>query len=231
MGKKYHGWKKCPYGGKGAVGGTAAYCIPADGQGAAEDMHTLALCQIFQVAVYDGAEAFAAAVAEYGAPAVLTGDESGGIDVSAYGFSVPGSSGGVLTELEGLTNQVKVMEEKVVPHMGGASVGGAPTGAIVCITVPTEEFPGGVDLVPLRHAVPSVAIGPPVSAVACSFEATGASFVETDKHSEHRSIDEFRAGSAEEEFPPEIYEELYVGAPATGISRFTDIRQSWNQYR
>ncbi|KAK3258044.1 hypothetical protein CYMTET_32896 [Cymbomonas tetramitiformis] len=83
MGKKYHGWKDCPYGGKGATGGTAAFCMPADRrrEGAAEAMHTLALCEIFQVAADDGAEAFAAAMAEYGAPAVLVGDESDGIHV------------------------------------------------------------------------------------------------------------------------------------------------------
>ncbi|KAK3239763.1 hypothetical protein CYMTET_50332 [Cymbomonas tetramitiformis] len=79
-GKKYHGWKECPYGGKGAASGTAAYCMPADGEGAAEAMHTLALYQIFQVVADDGAEAFAAAVAEYGAPAVLAGGESDDID-------------------------------------------------------------------------------------------------------------------------------------------------------
>ncbi|KAK3267863.1 hypothetical protein CYMTET_23605 [Cymbomonas tetramitiformis] len=32
-GKKYHGYKECPYGGKNAAG-TAAYCMPADAQGA-----------------------------------------------------------------------------------------------------------------------------------------------------------------------------------------------------
>ncbi|KAK3256170.1 hypothetical protein CYMTET_34680 [Cymbomonas tetramitiformis] len=57
VGKKYHKWKEWPYGGKGAVGGTAACCMPVDGEGAADDMHTLALCHIFQVAANDGAEA------------------------------------------------------------------------------------------------------------------------------------------------------------------------------
>ncbi|KAK3284431.1 hypothetical protein CYMTET_7932 [Cymbomonas tetramitiformis] len=69
--------------------------MPADGEGADEAMHTLlALCQIFRMAADDGSEAFAAAVAEYGAPAVLAGGESDGIDVSAYGFAVSDSSGG-----------------------------------------------------------------------------------------------------------------------------------------
>ncbi|KAK3238817.1 hypothetical protein CYMTET_51204 [Cymbomonas tetramitiformis] len=113
--KKYcHGWKECSYVGKGATGGTAAYCMPADGEGAAEAMHNLALCQIFQVAADDGAEASAAAVAEYGAPAMLAGGESDDdIDVSAYGFTVSDSGSGVLTELETLTSQVKAMEENV----------------------------------------------------------------------------------------------------------------------
>ncbi|KAK3246599.1 hypothetical protein CYMTET_43869 [Cymbomonas tetramitiformis] len=38
----------------------------------------------FQVAADDGAEAFAAAVADYGAPAVLAGGEFDGIDAPAY---------------------------------------------------------------------------------------------------------------------------------------------------
>ncbi|KAK3235533.1 hypothetical protein CYMTET_54273 [Cymbomonas tetramitiformis] len=89
--------------------------------------------------------------------------ESDGIDVSAYGFSVPGSSG-LLTELEGLTSQVKAMEAKVgvylsqvsllgdddvgdAAHGGGASAGGVPAAGFH-YGVPTEEFPGGIDLVP-----------------------------------------------------------------------------------
>ncbi|KAK3243144.1 hypothetical protein CYMTET_47177 [Cymbomonas tetramitiformis] len=58
-----------------------------------------------RVAADDGLEACAAAVAEYGAPAVLAGGESDEIDVSAYGFTVPGSGSGVLSELETLTGQ------------------------------------------------------------------------------------------------------------------------------
>ncbi|KAK3272708.1 hypothetical protein CYMTET_19012 [Cymbomonas tetramitiformis] len=72
----------------------------------------------FRKRLTDGAEAFAAAVAEYGAPAVLAGgdsDRSDGIDMSAYGFfSVAVHGAGVMAELEGLTSQVKAMEEKVV---------------------------------------------------------------------------------------------------------------------
>ncbi|KAK3240549.1 hypothetical protein CYMTET_49619 [Cymbomonas tetramitiformis] len=107
----------------------------------AEAMRTLTLCQIFQVAADDGSEAFAAAVAEYGALAVLAGGESDEIDVSAYGFT-PDSGNGVLSELEALTGQV-------VPRGGGASAGGAlATGGYMGqFCVPTEEFPGGVDMV------------------------------------------------------------------------------------
>ncbi|KAK3243871.1 hypothetical protein CYMTET_46494 [Cymbomonas tetramitiformis] len=204
--------------------------MPADGEGAAEAMHALALCQIFQEAADDGAEAFAAAVAEYGAPAVLAGGESDGIDVSAYGFSVAAHGTGVMAELEGLTSQVKAMEEKVgvhlsqvslvgdedahavhapasalyagsamgdilprqaVPHEGGASAGGAPAGMSFHMGVPTEEFPGGVELVPVRHRVPSVAVGPAVSAVACSFGQTDAPPVAPESNCGYFLIDEF----------------------------------------
>ncbi|KAK3279426.1 hypothetical protein CYMTET_12691 [Cymbomonas tetramitiformis] len=114
----YHGYKECPtYGGKSAAGGTAAYCMPADGGGADEAMRTLALCHIFQVAADDGSEAFAAAVGEYGAPAVLAGGESDEIDVSAYGFTVPESGSGVLSALEALTGQVRAMEERIGVHL------------------------------------------------------------------------------------------------------------------
>ncbi|KAK3271286.1 hypothetical protein CYMTET_20355 [Cymbomonas tetramitiformis] len=121
-GKKYHGYKECPYGGKNAAG-TAAYCMPAGGEGADEAMRTLALCQIFQVAADDGSDAFAAAVAEYGAPAVLAGGKSDDIDVSAYGFTVDGSSSGVMpSELEALTGQVRAMEERVGVHLSQVSL-------------------------------------------------------------------------------------------------------------
>ncbi|KAK3287256.1 hypothetical protein CYMTET_5218 [Cymbomonas tetramitiformis] len=89
-----------------------------------------------------------AALAEYGAPAVLTGDESDGIDVSAYGFSVPGSSG-VLTELEGLTSQVKAMEAKVGVHLSQVSLLGdddvgahrAPVSALSAKSAVTSDAP------------------------------------------------------------------------------------------
>ncbi|KAK3275053.1 hypothetical protein CYMTET_16803 [Cymbomonas tetramitiformis] len=165
--------------------------MPADGEGADEVMRTLALCQIFQVAADDGSDAFAAAVAEYGAPAVLASGESDDINVSAYGFTVAGSGSGVLSELEALTGQVRAMEERVgvhlsqvslvenagviehrapvdapsanavasgvpqqvVPPAGGASAGGALAmgGYMAHVNQPTAEFPGGVEMIPVRH--------------------------------------------------------------------------------
>ncbi|KAK3232935.1 hypothetical protein CYMTET_56739 [Cymbomonas tetramitiformis] len=217
VGKEYHGCVEgMPLRREGGGGRHCGLLLTA--RVLPKRMHSLARCRIFQVAAGDGAEAFAAAVAEYGAPAVLTGDASDGIDVSAYGFSVPGPSC-VLAELEGITSQWCYGERHAAAGgaahaVGGASIGGAPAGAVACITVPTEEFPGGVELVPLRHAVPTVAAGPPISVVTCSFEPAEASFLEAENHSEHLSIDEFLAGSADEEFPPKIYEESCVGAPA-----------------
>ncbi|KAK3250952.1 hypothetical protein CYMTET_39692 [Cymbomonas tetramitiformis] len=215
VGKKYHEYTHCPFGGR-AVSGSAAYAMPVDDEGAAETMHALALCHIFLVAAGEGEDAFAAAVQEYGAPAVLAGWESDGIDVSAYGFSVSGRrrGGGVLAELHGLIDQVKAMEEKVVPHCGaGAAVSTIPAGCAAHVCIPTEEFPGGVDRVPLRRPVPSVTLGAPISAVACSFGRSDASFAELEEKSEAPPIEEMFVDSEDEEFPPSIFEESFVGAP------------------
>ncbi|KAK3264129.1 hypothetical protein CYMTET_27105, partial [Cymbomonas tetramitiformis] len=119
-GKTYHGWKKCPCDGKSATGGTAAYCMPADGEGSDETMHTLALCHIFQV---------------------------------------------------------RAMEEKVGMHLSHVSLLDN-VDVPYHYHVPTEEFPGGIELVPVRHYVPSMTIEPLISAVACSFEPVTESFVE-----------------------------------------------------
>ncbi|KAK3242709.1 hypothetical protein CYMTET_47613 [Cymbomonas tetramitiformis] len=197
-GKKCHGYKECPYGGKSATGGSAAYCMP--------------------VAADDGSEAFTAAVAEYGAPAVLAGGESDGIDVSAYGFAVSDSGSGVLSELESLTGQVRAMEEnvgvhisqfslaededvrehhapvgapsanavasdvprQVVPHGGGASAGGAlATGGYMAqFRMLTEEFPGGVDLVPqvIGCGAPPPGLRPNFVMLACFLGLLGIGF-------------------------------------------------------
>ncbi|KAK3272696.1 hypothetical protein CYMTET_19023 [Cymbomonas tetramitiformis] len=70
---------------------TAAYCQPVE-ECTPEEVHTLALCQVFQATAEDGASAFAAAVELHGAPAVVrAGAAAGGVDISAYGFSTRAS--------------------------------------------------------------------------------------------------------------------------------------------
>ncbi|KAK3240926.1 hypothetical protein CYMTET_49270 [Cymbomonas tetramitiformis] len=191
------------------------------------------------VAADDGSEAFAAAVAVYGAPAVLAGGESDEIDASTYGFTVPDSGSGVLSELEALTGQVRAMEERagvhlsqvslaededvlehrapvgapsanavasdvprrVVPRGGGASAGGAlATGGYMAqFCVPTEEFPGGVDMVPMRPYVPAMTLEPLISAVTCSFQPAADSFVEPSEAIGHYSIDDYLSDSEADE--------------------------------
>ncbi|KAK3288490.1 hypothetical protein CYMTET_4041 [Cymbomonas tetramitiformis] len=69
-------------------GSTAAYYQPVE-DCAMEVLHTLALCQVYQAAADSGKDAFAAAVEQHGAPAVVrAGAASGGVDISAYGFAV-----------------------------------------------------------------------------------------------------------------------------------------------
>ncbi|KAK3250992.1 hypothetical protein CYMTET_39658 [Cymbomonas tetramitiformis] len=64
-----------------------AFCTPIDEEDA-EGVRALAMCALFQQAADDGAEAFASAASTYGPPAVLCAGAVGGIDVSAYGFTV-----------------------------------------------------------------------------------------------------------------------------------------------
>ncbi|KAK3246084.1 hypothetical protein CYMTET_44370 [Cymbomonas tetramitiformis] len=92
-GHTYHSWADCTLGGKKhpADSSTAAYCQPVD-DCTTEELHTLALCQVFQAAADGGAAAFAAAVEQHGAPAVMSaGAASGGVDISAYGFTTVAS--------------------------------------------------------------------------------------------------------------------------------------------
>ncbi|KAK3241212.1 hypothetical protein CYMTET_49001 [Cymbomonas tetramitiformis] len=91
-GHKYHEWADCPLGGKKFPSdSTAAYCQPVE-DCSTDEMHTLALCQVFQSASDGGAAAFAAAVELHGAPAVVgAGAASGGVDISAYGFATGAS--------------------------------------------------------------------------------------------------------------------------------------------
>ncbi|KAK3268003.1 hypothetical protein CYMTET_23470 [Cymbomonas tetramitiformis] len=113
-------------------------------------MHTFALCQIFQVAADDGSEAFAAAVAEYGAPAVKAMEVKVGVhlsQVSLLGDDDVGAYHAPVSALSAKSAMTGDAPQQVVPHMGGASVGGVPA-AGYHYSVPTEEFPGGVELVP-----------------------------------------------------------------------------------
>ncbi|KAK3267703.1 hypothetical protein CYMTET_23760 [Cymbomonas tetramitiformis] len=71
-----------------------SFCVLALDDESAESMHALALMHILQAAADDGPDAFAAAVETHGPPAVLSASgPPGGIDVSAYGFTVGGAVG------------------------------------------------------------------------------------------------------------------------------------------
>ncbi|KAK3258046.1 hypothetical protein CYMTET_32894 [Cymbomonas tetramitiformis] len=78
---------------------------------------------------------------------------------------------------------------------------------------PTEEFSGGIDLVPVRHYVPSVAIGPHISVVTCSIEPAATSLVEPAAACEHFLIDEFLEGSAVGDLALSDSDESFVEAP------------------
>ncbi|KAK3241521.1 hypothetical protein CYMTET_48718 [Cymbomonas tetramitiformis] len=116
-GHKYHSWADCPLGGKNhPADSTAAYFQPVD-DCTTEELHTLALCQVFQAAAGGGAAAFAAAVEQHGAPAVMSaGAASGGVDIFAYGFTTvaSGTSGDdemdVQEELRDLRHQIATVD-------------------------------------------------------------------------------------------------------------------------
>ncbi|KAK3267447.1 hypothetical protein CYMTET_23988 [Cymbomonas tetramitiformis] len=107
----------------------------------------------------DGAEAFARAATAYGPPAVLCGGVVGGIDVSAYGFSVgavtpvAGTSGDdILQRLDDLAAKVNAAVEPKVhyTHASFPPPGGIATqaSALVCDpagagTTPEEQVPAG----------------------------------------------------------------------------------------
>ncbi|KAK3287732.1 hypothetical protein CYMTET_4771 [Cymbomonas tetramitiformis] len=219
-----------PMGGKKhPADSTAAYCQPVD-ECSTKELHTLALCKVFQAASDGGATAFAAAIELHGAPAVVgAGAASGGVDISAYGFTTgaSGASGDddmdVHEELRDLRQQIGTaisMQQVSIPPAQGISFAGVstePQSAIVpsaggdhpsfmgSMHHPTEEFPGGVELIPARQRVPTVTIDPPVSAVACSFSRGAASFVEPERESRFPIDDLFSQADAEEEgFPPPI---------------------------
>ncbi|KAK3280605.1 hypothetical protein CYMTET_11564 [Cymbomonas tetramitiformis] len=109
-GEAYHFYRDCPLGGRQhPPTSAAAFCVPIDEEDA-EGVHALAMCALFQQATDDGAESFARAAAAYGPPAVLCAGAVGGIDVSAYGFTVeqqPASEGDdILRRLDDLAAEV-----------------------------------------------------------------------------------------------------------------------------
>ncbi|KAK3241313.1 hypothetical protein CYMTET_48906 [Cymbomonas tetramitiformis] len=155
----YHFYRDCPLGGRQhSPTSAAAFCIPIDDEDA-EGVHALAMCAVFQEAADDGAEAFARAATVYGPPAVLCGGVVGGIDVSAYGFSVDAvtpvaetSGDDILQRLDDLAAEVNAAVEPKVhythasfPPPGGIA---AQASALVCDTAsagitPEEQVPAG----------------------------------------------------------------------------------------
>ncbi|KAK3284989.1 hypothetical protein CYMTET_7378, partial [Cymbomonas tetramitiformis] len=117
-GEVCHPYRDYPLGGRQHSPATAAaFCIPIE-QEDAEGLHALALVQVFQDAADIGPKAFSHAALAYGPPAVLSTDGVGGIDVAAYGFSVPPPpSGGtgdedILRRLDALTSEVQAAQDK-----------------------------------------------------------------------------------------------------------------------
>ncbi|KAK3245606.1 hypothetical protein CYMTET_44830 [Cymbomonas tetramitiformis] len=155
----YHFYRDCPLGGRQhSPTSAAAFCIPIDDEDA-EGVHALAMCAVFQEAADDGAEAFARAATVYGPPAVLCGGVVGGIDVSAYGFSVDAvtpvaetSGDDILQRLDDLAAEVNAAVEPKVhyTHASFPPPGGIATqaSALVCDTAsagitPEEQVPAG----------------------------------------------------------------------------------------
>ncbi|KAK3261371.1 hypothetical protein CYMTET_29719 [Cymbomonas tetramitiformis] len=154
----YHFYRDCPLGGRQhSPTSAAAFCVPIDEEDA-EGVHALAMCALFQEAADDGAEAFARAATAYGPPAVLCGGVVGGIDVSAYGFSVnavapvAGTSGDdILQRLDDLAAEVNAAVEPKVhyTHASFPPSGGIATqaSALVCDTAGAVLQATTVDIV------------------------------------------------------------------------------------
>ncbi|KAK3276196.1 hypothetical protein CYMTET_15713 [Cymbomonas tetramitiformis] len=154
-----HFYRDCPLGGRQhSPISAAAFCVPIDEKDA-EGVHALAMCAVFQEAADDGAEAFARAATAYGPPAVLCGGVVGGIDVSAYGFSVDAappatatSGDDILQRLDDLAAEVNAAVEPKVhcthayfPPPGGIE---PQASALVCGPAeagiaPEEQVPAG----------------------------------------------------------------------------------------
>ncbi|KAK3273177.1 hypothetical protein CYMTET_18569 [Cymbomonas tetramitiformis] len=155
-GEAYHFYRDCPLGGRQhPPTSAAAFCVPIDEEDA-EGVHALAMCALFQQAADDGAESFARAAAAYGPPAVLCAGAVGGIDVSAYGFTVeqqPDSEGDdILRRLDDLAAEVHSAANPQV-HYTHASFpppagNGQGASALVCVpaaavATPEEQVPAG----------------------------------------------------------------------------------------
>ncbi|KAK3284528.1 hypothetical protein CYMTET_7824 [Cymbomonas tetramitiformis] len=130
----YHFYRDCPFGGRQhSPTSAAAFCVPIDEEDA-EGVHALAMCALFQEAEDDGTEAFARAATAYGPPAVLCGGVVGGIDVSAYGFSVD-----AMTPVAGTSG------DDILQRLDDLA---AEASALVCDTAgagitPEEQVPAG----------------------------------------------------------------------------------------
>ncbi|KAK3285106.1 hypothetical protein CYMTET_7272 [Cymbomonas tetramitiformis] len=157
-GDAYHFYRDCPLGGRQhPPTSAAAFCIPIEEEDAG-GVHALAMCALFQQAADDGAESFARAAAAYGPPAVLCAGAVGGIDVSAYGFTVeqqPASEGDdILRRLDDLAAEVHSAANPQVHYTHAyfpppAGIG-QEASALVCgpaaaVATPEEQVPAGAD--------------------------------------------------------------------------------------
>ncbi|KAK3269463.1 hypothetical protein CYMTET_22096 [Cymbomonas tetramitiformis] len=175
-GEQYHFYRDCPLGGRQhPPHSAAAFCVPIDEEDA-EGVRALAMCALFQQAADDGAEAFATAASTYGPPAVLCAGAVGGIDVSAYGFTVEPqqpadepAGGDIHQRLDDLAAEVHAAANCKVHYTHASfpprAVLEPHTSALVCGpaaagNMPEEQVPAG-GAAALASAVPAPAI--PVS--------------------------------------------------------------------
>ncbi|KAK3248694.1 hypothetical protein CYMTET_41847 [Cymbomonas tetramitiformis] len=196
----------------------AAFCIPIED--CEEEADTLAVYQVFQQASDFGASAF-------GRDGEAVRCASGGVgwrhsehdvDVSAYGFHVEEDSDGdgddVLAELHKISEKGSTRPSLgtiSVNQVAAASLEEPPTYwhmARVCPR-PTEEFPGGIELLPV-----SGAFAQPFSVGACSFAPSEVSFVEPEEKSSIEPIEaSFVESDGELLFLDSDSEKSFLGAP------------------
>ncbi|KAK3275885.1 hypothetical protein CYMTET_16014 [Cymbomonas tetramitiformis] len=118
---------------EGSVPLQQAYCQPAAEVTKEDSEHAALLAFRFQQAADQGAEAFTAAAEAYDAPEVLSGEQAGGLDLSAYGFAVEGQAEPCGQDLRD--------PELVVTGLGGAhAVGVQQPGSMIAFTC--EESDG-----------------------------------------------------------------------------------------